>query len=87
VLKPADDAERASWISDVLSDVTVDGLVIPEPVRDVRGRWVVDGWTAPRWVDAEDRRAHANGGAVGAPTASDVTALRNLLDGANVCSV
>lgn len=55
VLKPATDRDQAAWIADVLSRVSVDGLVVPEPVRGATGEWVVDGWTAARWVDAQPR--------------------------------
>jgi uncharacterized protein (TIGR02569 family) len=55
VLKPVDDAEQASWIAAVLTRIDTDVVVVPRPVCGRDGSWVVDGWTATRWVDAHSR--------------------------------
>ncbi len=39
----------------MLSPVDVSGVVIPQPVRGAHARWVVDGWSAIRWVEARPR--------------------------------
>jgi uncharacterized protein (TIGR02569 family) len=55
VLKPVRDADQAVWVAEVLVGINCDGRSVPEPVRAGDGRWIVDGWSAMRWVDAQAR--------------------------------
>jgi uncharacterized protein (TIGR02569 family) len=50
VLKPAGDEDEARWLAETLSSVAQDGFRLAQPVSAADGRWVVDGWTAARWV-------------------------------------
>ena len=50
VLKPADDAGETAWVSELLVGLAVDGVRVAEPVRAGDGSWVVEGWSATRWV-------------------------------------
>ena len=50
VFKPVGDEEEARWLAETLTSVVQDGYRLAEPVRATDGRWVVDGWTAARWV-------------------------------------
>ncbi|HZT64223.1 MAG TPA: hypothetical protein VFA11_00390 [Acidimicrobiales bacterium] len=50
VLKPVDDGEEAGWVAQVLAQLPEVGFRVPRPVRAGDGSWVVDGWTASRWV-------------------------------------
>jgi uncharacterized protein (TIGR02569 family) len=53
VLKPVDDVAEATWLGDVLSGLAVDGIRVERPVRSGTGGWVVDGWSAWRWLPGE----------------------------------
>lgn len=55
VVKPVTDRDQADWVAKIMSCLDVDGLVVPGPVRAANDEWVVDGWTATRWVDAQPR--------------------------------
>ncbi|MEE6272764.1 TIGR02569 family protein [Georgenia wangjunii] len=50
VLKPAGDEVEAAWLADTLARVDQDGYRLAQPARAADGRWVVEGWTAARWV-------------------------------------
>ena len=61
VLKRVDDTEQASWIAEVLSELTVpSSIVVPRPIAATDGAWVVEGWTCAQYVDAspQARRWH-----------------------------
>jgi uncharacterized protein (TIGR02569 family) len=54
VLRPGDDSDATSWVSEVMSSVPEDGFRVPRPRRTLDGRsWVADGWTA--WERAVGR--------------------------------
>ncbi len=53
VLKPVDDAAEATWLGDVLSGLAADGVRVERPVRSGAGGWVVDEWSAWRWMPGE----------------------------------
>ena len=53
VLKPTGDAAEACWLAETLTDVPQDGFRVARPARAGDGRWVVEGWTAARWVAGE----------------------------------
>jgi uncharacterized protein (TIGR02569 family) len=55
VLKPTGDVAQAEWLADVLDGVAGDGVRVVRPVRSGSGRWVVDGWSAWRWLAGEHR--------------------------------
>lgn len=55
VLKPAGDAALAVWLAEVLEQVHVHGVRVIRPVRARSGQWVVDGWSAWRWLEGEHR--------------------------------
>lgn len=46
VLKPRSDPAVQSWLGTELVTVDQVGFVLPEVVRTIDGRWVVDGWGA-----------------------------------------
>jgi uncharacterized protein (TIGR02569 family) len=50
VLKPAGDEEEARWLAETLTAVEQVGYRLADPVPAADGRWVVEGWTAARWV-------------------------------------
>ena len=50
VLKPAFDAALAAWCQALAAAIDPSLVGIPEPVAAADGRWVVDGWTATRFV-------------------------------------
>jgi uncharacterized protein (TIGR02569 family) len=50
VFKPVSDEEEACWLAETLASVVQDGYRLAEPVPTPDGRWVVNGWTAARWV-------------------------------------
>ena len=51
VLKPADSELAGRWFADVYDGLAGPGFRVPRPVRAVSGDWLVQGWTAWRWVD------------------------------------
>jgi uncharacterized protein (TIGR02569 family) len=53
VLKPADDGPEARWTAELLTEVRPDGFRLARPLRALDGRWVVDGWSAARFVEGE----------------------------------
>jgi uncharacterized protein (TIGR02569 family) len=53
VLKPAEDGPEATWIAELLTRIAEDGFRLPRPLRALDGRWVVDGWSASRFVEGE----------------------------------
>ena len=53
VLKPAEDCAETTWVAELLSGVAEDGFRLARPLRTHDGRWVVDGWSASRFVDGE----------------------------------
>ena len=56
VLKPHDgDEEKAVWCAVALDAIDEDGFRVARPVRSSSGDWMVDGWTAHRWVPGEHR--------------------------------
>jgi uncharacterized protein (TIGR02569 family) len=56
VLKPAGEPAQAGWLAGTLEGLGVeDGVRIVRPVRSVTGRWVVDGWSAWRWMEGRHR--------------------------------
>lgn len=55
VLKPAGDTALALWLAEVLDEVSADGIRVIRPVRSRSGTWVVDGWSAWRWLEGEHR--------------------------------
>ena len=50
-LKPVDDEEETLWRCALLDTVVEHGFRVSRPVRARDGSWIVDGWTASRWVD------------------------------------
>ncbi|MFN8041235.1 MAG: hypothetical protein U0Q07_18610 [Acidimicrobiales bacterium] len=57
VLKPVADPAQATWLAELLDRLDVGpGLRVVRPVRASTGSWVVDGWSAWRWLDGEHRR-------------------------------
>jgi uncharacterized protein (TIGR02569 family) len=56
VLKPAGELPQAEWLAETLDGLDVaSGLRVVRPVRSATGRWVVDGWSAWRWLDGRHR--------------------------------
>ena len=53
VLKPAEDRPEARWTAELLTRVEADGFRLARPLRALDGRWVVDGWSASRFVEGE----------------------------------
>ena len=53
VFKPVGDEADARWLAETLASLAQDGYRLAEPVPTRDGRWVVDGWTAARWVPGE----------------------------------
>jgi uncharacterized protein (TIGR02569 family) len=51
VLKPTADEREAMWIADVLDQLDARDVRISRPIEARDGSWVVDGWTAWRWID------------------------------------
>lgn len=49
VLKP-DESAVHEWLADAFADVTCNGFRLAAPVRTRDGAWVVQGWSATRWV-------------------------------------
>jgi uncharacterized protein (TIGR02569 family) len=56
VLKPVGERGPAEWLAATLDALDVDpGVRIVTPVRTTTGRWVVDGWSAWRWLEGAHR--------------------------------
>jgi len=56
VLKPVAEPERATWLAEGLEQLPqVEGLRIAQPVRSRLGGYVVDGWSAWRWLEGSHR--------------------------------
>jgi uncharacterized protein (TIGR02569 family) len=53
VLKPTTDGPEASWCAELLARLREDGFRLARPLRAGDGRWVVDGWSASRFVEGE----------------------------------
>ena len=53
VLKPVENGAETTWASELLSSVEESGFRLARPVKASDGRWVVDGWSASRFVDGE----------------------------------
>jgi uncharacterized protein (TIGR02569 family) len=53
VLKPEGGPVHA-WLAGALAGVTPDGFRVAAPVRTRDGSWVVEGWSATRWVEGAD---------------------------------
>jgi uncharacterized protein (TIGR02569 family) len=53
VLKPTEDGPEARWTAELLTRVESVGFRLARPLRAVDGRWVVDGWSATRFVAGE----------------------------------
>jgi uncharacterized protein (TIGR02569 family) len=51
VVKRVHDEAEAAWCQELLAGLTLAGFRIPPPVAASDGRWVVDRWTACRYVD------------------------------------
>ncbi len=57
VLKPVSEPERATWLAEGLEQLPqVEGLRIAQPVRSRVGGFVVDGWSAWRWLEGKHRQ-------------------------------
>ena len=50
-LKPTEDGPEARWTAELLTRVAADGFRLARPLRALDGRWVVDGWSASRFVE------------------------------------
>ena len=50
VLKRVHDADEAEWVQALLSRTEQVGFRIPEPIQSTNGYWVVDGWSASRFI-------------------------------------
>lgn len=50
VLKPACNPALAAWCQALAAAIDPSLIEVPEPVAAADGRWVVDGWTATRFV-------------------------------------
>ena len=50
VLKQVMDPALAAWTQGLLADADLDDVRVATPVRSAGGAWVVDGWTAHRFV-------------------------------------
>jgi uncharacterized protein (TIGR02569 family) len=56
VLKPTTEPTQMEWLAATLDQLESDcGIRIVRPARSVTGRWVVDGWSAWRWLDGHHR--------------------------------
>lgn len=55
VLKPAGDMASAVWLAEVLEGLSTADVRVIRPVRARSGMWVVDGWSAWRWLEGEHR--------------------------------
>ena len=53
VLTPVADPAQAAWAASVLEHLQPDGIRVARPLRSSDGRWVVDGWSAQRFLDGE----------------------------------
>jgi uncharacterized protein (TIGR02569 family) len=51
VFKRAEGVDEVNWRSELLSDLPETGFRVARPVMAESGEWVVDGWTASRFVD------------------------------------
>lgn len=60
VLKRSQDPAEADWIAGLFSPLSGPGFRVPRPVRALGGAWLVDGWTAFEYVEAQT--AGDNGG-------------------------
>jgi uncharacterized protein (TIGR02569 family) len=58
VLKSVDEPSEASWMANVVEQLTVSGLRLARPVRSSDGRWVVSGWSAHRFVSGSPAPRH-----------------------------
>jgi uncharacterized protein (TIGR02569 family) len=57
VLKPTEDGPEAGWTAELLTRVESVGFRLARPLRALDGRWVVDGWSASRFVAGESGAA------------------------------
>lgn len=53
VLKPVDDSVEAEWVAGLLAAIEENGFRVAHPVLGTNGRYVVDGWTASKWLAGE----------------------------------
>lgn len=53
VFKPAEDTAETRWTAELLTGLAVDGFRLARPIRARDGQWVVDGWSASRFVAGE----------------------------------
>jgi uncharacterized protein (TIGR02569 family) len=58
VLKPVDEPAEASWLANVVEQLTVSDLRLARPVRSSDGRWVISGWSAHRFVSGSPAPRH-----------------------------
>lgn len=56
VVKPADDRVETTWACSALDAMEEVGFRIAKPVRARNGEWMVDGYTAWRWLDGDHRK-------------------------------
>jgi uncharacterized protein (TIGR02569 family) len=56
--KIVEDGRQHIWLSELASESkTASGFRVPPPLRSTSGEWLVDGWSASRWIDgSEDPR-------------------------------
>lgn len=50
VLKPAENPAEATWTSFVMDTIPERGFRVARPIRGATGEWVVNGWTATRFL-------------------------------------
>jgi len=56
VLKPTNNTEESIWIAETLNNITENEVFrITKSVKSGEGLWVVDGWTASKFVEGEHR--------------------------------
>jgi len=53
VVKPEEDLEEAGWISQIFSELEIEGIRIPKPIQTTNHQWVYKGWSAHVFVDGE----------------------------------
>ncbi len=53
VIKPEESIVEANWVAQTFSELKIDGIKIPQPIKSNSGQWVYKGWSAHVFVDGE----------------------------------
>lgn len=57
VIKPEENESKVNWISQTFSELKIDEIRIPQPIKANSGKWIYNGWNAHAFIEGETTKS------------------------------